>query len=418
MTIPDNRPVLFLHIPKTAGVSLVTLLKSKFDEADVLVPPNHSVDGITPEELDSCRFVAVHAYAGFIERFSRRPVVLTMLREPIDRALSHYHFMKTTPFERLPLNQQGVFKRAQESDSLLDYLQRWPEDAESQLTNLQVGFLSRPDWMNPDYGRGQDPLELAKENLAKFEFVGILERFWESLALLAYLFNWAPLESARINVTARRPSVGEVDERTLARLRQINELDLELYRSACAIFDERWAEMIEDLLERNAVRTPADMPPRRKRLAGVTSAPPSNKLDAALVSKPLAKKACLVRINGSIAPVLDANTRVEVPVVVKNLGGSNLVSAPPNPVRLSYHWTPLGGGREEEGIRSKLPKAISPSNEVRARMDIITPTVPGTYRLRVTLVQEHVRWFDSLRLANSWISEVTIKGVGAGEEAS
>jgi hypothetical protein len=418
MNTPGDRPVFFLHIPKTAGVSLVTLLQSKFDEAEVLVPPNHSADGITPEELDTYQFVALHAYAAYIERFARRPVVLTMLREPIDRALSHYYFMNTTPFERLPLNQQGPFKRAHESENLLDYLEKWPEDAAAQLGNLQVGFLSRADWVNQDFGKGRDPLELAKENLAKFEFVGILERFWESLSLLAYLFNWAPLEGGpRINVTARRPSVGEVDEKTLTLLKQLNELDLELYRTACTIFDERWAKMIEELLHRNAARFSADKLPRRKRLTGV-HARPSNQQHAAAVSKPLPKKACLIRISGSIPPVLDADTRLEVPVVVKNLGGSNLVSAPPNPVRLSYHWTPLGGGHEEEGIRSKLPRAIPPSREVRAKVDVITPKVPGNYRLRVTLVQEHVRWFDSVQPANSWISEVTIKAAGAGDEAS
>jgi hypothetical protein len=77
------------------------------------------------------------------------------------------------------------------------------------------------------------------------------------------------------------------------------------------------------------------------------------------------------------------------------------VSAPPNPVNLSYRWLEGPPGAPlAEGLRSPLPRPLPPGDAVECRYALEVPAVPGNYTIRVTLVQEHVRWFDEVDTAN------------------
>ncbi|MGH2772479.1 MAG: hypothetical protein ACRDIU_05010, partial [Actinomycetota bacterium] len=96
---------------------------------------------------------------------------------------------------------------------------------------------------------GDDPLDIAKQSLKEFEFVGTLERLRDLLAVLAFRMRWPPLEVQRINVTSRRPSPQELDDKSLEQLAKINELDLELYRFGCDLFELRWSAMLDEMLD-------------------------------------------------------------------------------------------------------------------------------------------------------------------------
>jgi hypothetical protein len=67
-------------------------------------------------------------------------------------------------------------------------------------------------------------------------------------------------------------------------------------------------------------------------------------------------------------------------------------------VQLSYRWhtddgNPVAG---PEALRTALKPALHPHESASYAMTIAAPDEPGRYRLRVTLVQELVRWLDGL----------------------
>jgi hypothetical protein len=62
-------------------------------------------------------------------------------------------------------------------------------------------------------------------------------------------------------------------------------------------------------------------------------------------------------------------------------------------VRLSYHWIDEAG-TEVEGPRQVLPCALRPGEWAATTLDATAPRVPGRHRLRISLVQEGVAWFD------------------------
>jgi hypothetical protein len=91
-------------------------------------------------------------------------------------------------------------------------------------------------------------------------------------------------------------------------------------------------------------------------------------------------------------------TIADVRVELENGSAGEIASSPPFPVQLSYRW--FRDGVDEpvvaEGARTALQPAVPPGGTTAYWMKIAVPADPGRYRLRVTLVQEFVRWLDAL----------------------
>ncbi len=88
----------------------------------------------------------------------------------------------------------------------------------------------------------------------------------------------------------------------------------------------------------------------------------------------------------------------DVRVEVENGSREEIGSFPPFPVQLSYRW--FRDGADEpvagEGLRTALQPPVPAGGTAEYWMRIAAPADPGRYRLRVTLVQEFVRWLDEL----------------------
>jgi acetolactate synthase-1/2/3 large subunit len=87
-----------------------------------------------------------------------------------------------------------------------------------------------------------------------------------------------------------------------------------------------------------------------------------------------------------------------VRVEVENGSSWEIGSFPPFPVQLSYRWRTDDGNEVAgpEALRTALKPALRPHESASYTMTIAAPDEPGRYRVRVTLVQELVRWFDGL----------------------
>lgn len=86
-----------------------------------------------------------------------------------------------------------------------------------------------------------------------------------------------------------------------------------------------------------------------------------------------------------------------VRVEVENGSSSEIGTFPPFPVQLSYRWL-TGDGNEvagPESLRTAVKPALRPHERASYAVTIAAPGEPGRYRLRVTLVQEFVRWLDA-----------------------
>jgi hypothetical protein len=93
-----------------------------------------------------------------------------------------------------------------------------------------------------------------------------------------------------------------------------------------------------------------------------------------------------------------AGERFSLEVSVCNAGSRTLFTAMPFPVLVGYRWLRADRDGEVEALderRFALPEPLAPGGSCTFPMTVAAPSLAGTYRLRMTLVQEWIRWFDA-----------------------
>ncbi|HEY8655296.1 MAG TPA: S8 family serine peptidase [Candidatus Limnocylindria bacterium] len=81
-------------------------------------------------------------------------------------------------------------------------------------------------------------------------------------------------------------------------------------------------------------------------------------------------------------------------VALTNTGTRTWSAGGAAPVHLSYHWlTPAGAMVVWDGARAALPSDLGPGQSVVVALPVVAPA-PGSYLLRLDLVEEGVAWFS------------------------
>ncbi len=96
-------------------------------------------------------------------------------------------------------------------------------------------------------------------------------------------------------------------------------------------------------------------------------------------------------------------------ITIQNKGKERLVSLPPYPVNISYHWLKDTGEMTlRDGIRTPLRLPILPLGKRAYTIEVIAPEEPGDYVLQVTLVQEQNFWFEQMLPDMPWNVNVSV----------
>jgi hypothetical protein len=241
--------LVLVHIPKTAGTTVGTLLLHHYGDrfqrvemsgvharatADGLEVVRHGADGTAArierfELRDGVEAVSGHVPAGLLGLLPPAERSVTVLRDPVERTLSQYyhlvgrraawrHEWLPAPTPRLRL-ADAIGERSYIPDNL--------------QTRMLCGLSSVEQPLPPD------ALERAKRALAgTFTHVGTTERLDELVAQLNLDLGWpaAVPEPARVN--ASRPRGGGVPAEAVRTVERANELDRELYAEAVRLQDE------------------------------------------------------------------------------------------------------------------------------------------------------------------------------------
>ncbi|MCU0525902.1 MAG: sulfotransferase family protein [Elainella sp. Prado103] len=234
----------FCHIPKTAGMTFRTIIEDQFPCDDVCPATlNAQLRKLTPEELRQYRLFRGHlGFSNLPDLLADKRVInITILREPIARVISHYDYIRRMPGD--------PHYAAVKDMTLEEFAQRLT--AGKLGKNIQTYHVAKTTQSSLDKLSVAETLDLAKTSLDQFGFVGLVERFQDSLFLLSYIFGWKPiLNSRRENAAKVKKPVDEIPESTLAVIRANSQLDAQLYDYAREIFELRFAAMQHDLLSR------------------------------------------------------------------------------------------------------------------------------------------------------------------------
>jgi hypothetical protein len=238
------KPVLFLHIPKTAGTSFLLTLQNVFGDAHVRrirqVDDNiaATVDAIVADGLEGISCLAghlpIHLFDTILDRF--RP--FTVLREPVGRVLSLYRFLRD--------GDPAVPRRlGLPPDFSLDAFLNWGHpEIYSQVNNGMVRMLCGDPQMvypgNPllwDISGHTDTLRQALRNLERIHF-GLTEAMGTTLAVAQDAWG-VPYALGEYHENSTVYDAAGEDIALIHRIIAMNTADLALYHRARALFQAR-----------------------------------------------------------------------------------------------------------------------------------------------------------------------------------
>jgi hypothetical protein len=256
------RPLLvFQHLHKTAGTSFRHLARENLRDHEREAwpipggrPPPERLreayaacwEALPPQRRATAAAVLSHS-ANFLLDVVDRPVrAVTIVREPVDRVLSRYHFSTRPKDGREP---RSTFARRLAEWSLEDLYRAMDGGSEAdakdhwrlaEFFNGQARLLLAPhhDTAGLRFTAGPPPdADLWRERLgevvARYD-VGVSERFGELVDRIAGEYGWTRRDEPRKKANPDRPAVGALPGATREAIAAYNWLDAELYAATSA----------------------------------------------------------------------------------------------------------------------------------------------------------------------------------------
>lgn len=231
-----DRPVVFLHIPKTAGLTFHEILKNQYPDRKrhlihQVVRTKKYID-FSYRKKKSIGLIMGHFLYGIHQFMPVSPIYLTMLRNPVARTMSGYDYIVNNKWH--PFHKELMDKKYSLADFLI-------QKKVSNFDNMQVRFLCGDNSM--PFGDVNDShLELAKKNLVNEDmFFGITEMFDESMLYFKHELGWSlnPFY-VKMNISpASNVNRNELDQKTMDAILNCNKYDLQLYEFAKASFENK-----------------------------------------------------------------------------------------------------------------------------------------------------------------------------------
>jgi hypothetical protein len=233
---PETSTVIFLHIHKAAGTTLHRIIERQYPPDQIWsFDERHDFEAfraLSEAQKEEIRMLRGHMIFGLHELMPRPCIYFTLLRDPVERVISFYDYIRRNPHH---YHSEMIV-----SQSLT--LQQFLETRTStMMNNGQTRMLAGARQYDFPVGEcTEELLEAAKSNLKDwFAVVGLVERFDESLLLLQRVLGWGRLFYVRQNVAERRPRQEDLPTETLELVKRHNALDLELYQYASTFFREQ-----------------------------------------------------------------------------------------------------------------------------------------------------------------------------------
>jgi hypothetical protein len=240
------RALYFLHIPKTAGTAVIDVLDRQF-AAEAILPAQliPALDETTSEVRTRARLVRGHLGARLSEHLEQRVTTFTVLRDPVERTLSHFAHIQREPGHYL--HRRVASARYSITDFLAD------PDCRSLIGDHQARHLVRSAGDPPVavHPFEQHPLArqiafelaplppvaelrtMALAALNRMDAVGVAEDVDQSLDRLARRLGWGTVARAsRRREGSNRLVASELPAAVREEIVAITTVDAELVAAA------------------------------------------------------------------------------------------------------------------------------------------------------------------------------------------
>jgi hypothetical protein len=213
-----DRPFyLFIHVPKTAGTTLRSIVDFQHGVQNTITYYNQNSRQLL-DNLDAMLTVRKHDYQTLIGHFqygvheglSCDFQYVTFLRDPVARAISSYYEGRKTQTSRLTKADGTLMTLA---ESMVAYRNSY----DNQQTRYLVGKSGRETLSMADVDAAIDALE------RDFLYAGLVEKFDQSILLLSKRIGWKPCSYRPLNQGSQH-EIQQSDIETLVGLNHYDQL--------------------------------------------------------------------------------------------------------------------------------------------------------------------------------------------------
>lgn len=258
--------IIFTHIPKTAGVTLNSIIKKNYQESEIFHGTFVSSLSQFAETIlaqQQAKMIAGHIGFGFHRLLSRPCNYITMLREPLERTCSEYNYYhehyrnanNLIPIPDLNIELPAIswedFCQKVSPNLMTRYLSGIEFEYQLKM-NSYLGFslakiLNRDNSLQEYFEYPpQKMLEKAKKNLKNnYLIFGLTEKFEDSLKLFESQLSWQDIKYNALNKSNKPTSLESFTEQQINYARKSNELDIELYQYAQNLFESKLSKLNE-----------------------------------------------------------------------------------------------------------------------------------------------------------------------------
>jgi hypothetical protein len=241
-TVPIAR-IVHLHIPKTAGTALRTAFE-KTANGSLRISPHFQEAKYA--DLDPSEFDFFSGHFGFKTAAKLDGKIITVVRNPLDRFVSLYYFLRQQFDQGREKGQRATlasryslseFVKIRDEPSLLEPFYNtmtWQIACGAPLAQRrELRLVGKTD---------DDILQLALANLATFSLVGVQEKLELFADALAKKFS-VELKIKKVNVTTARPDAKDIGAATTNAIRDWTFMDHALYEHADKLVSQSTPEL-------------------------------------------------------------------------------------------------------------------------------------------------------------------------------
>ena len=220
----------FLHIPRSGGSSMRTLLAMNYEKKNI-----HALSGdfddltwfmkLPDKDRESIELVHGHFPFGLHAGF-REFRYFSLIRNPVDRHFSEFFYAKKYP-------EHEAHERIKNGQLTLDWWAEIGEQHNFYFSNTLCQFLSGDfNLSKPTHATYQ----AACSNLEKMQVFGLTERFTESALMIAKYMGWKHPVYVKRNVIMGK---SQLPESIRKRTEELQQWDMALFEFACKLFEKR-----------------------------------------------------------------------------------------------------------------------------------------------------------------------------------